>query len=70
MKATVKEIDGRQFAEIKHQFDDELYFEYLPIFGEKGLKEGQEIKVTVKTKYLTDTEGNGEIVIKYAKKAL
>lgn len=69
MKAIVKEINGRQFAEIKHQFEDEVYFEYLPIFGEKELKEGQEIEVTVETKYLTDTEGSGEILIKYAKKA-
>lgn len=36
MKATVKEINRRQFVEFKHQFDDDVYFEYLPIFGEKG----------------------------------
>ena len=65
MKVTVKEISGKQFAEIKHQFEDEVYFEYLPIFGEKELKEGQEIKVTVHIKYLTDVEGEGEILIKY-----
>lgn len=67
MKATVKEINGRQFAEFKHQIEDEVYFEYLPIFGEKELKEGQEINVTVETKLLTDTEGSGEILIRYVK---
>lgn len=69
MKTTVREINGKQFAEIKYQFEDEVYFEYLPIFGEKELKEGQEIEVTVETKYLTDTEGSGETLIRYAKTA-